>query len=122
MKFATAVSVALVLTAIPVETRAGIETVEIGTLQVSKSLSGVVVDQMGSAIKSALVEECSPNWQNCNEATRTDTMGFFSFKSANKQKIHYLRFSMHNFNPVVMRVRLSNWTTKQLKVRLHVST
>ncbi|MCU1312197.1 MAG: hypothetical protein JWO20_3322 [Candidatus Angelobacter sp.] len=110
------------LTTIPVETRAGIETVEIGTVQVSKSLSGVVVDQMGSAIKSVLVEECGPDWQICNEATRTDTIGFFSFKSANKQKIHYLRFSMNLFNPVVMRVRLSNWTTKPLKVRLPLST
>lgn len=97
-------------------------TVEIEKVQVVKSMSGVVRDTSGAPIVGATVAEVSADWKTVIQSTVTDTNGNFTLPPMNKRRIRHLMISMNNFNPLVVHVKVSGWTSKVLDLQLHVAT
>ncbi len=54
---------------------AGVETVEIGKIQIGKTLTGTVVDPADSAMRGVQVIEVSSDWKTVLRTTTTDTNG-----------------------------------------------
>jgi hypothetical protein len=101
---------------------AGVETVEIGKIQVVKAISGVVRDPNGAPISGATVEEVSPDWKTVIRTTTTDASGTFGFVPTAKNRVYHLRISLTNFNPLIVHVKLSRWTRKSLNLKLELGT
>lgn len=98
------------------------ETVEIAKTQVVASVSGVVRDSTGAPIPGAKVSEVSSDLKMEIQSTTTDKDGKFSLAPKHKQKIHHLVISKRNFNPLLIHVKVSRWTSRLLVLRLHVAS
>lgn len=101
---------------------AGIETIEIARIQTVKSLSGVVRDTTGAPIAGATVTELSSDGKTVIRTTLTDKVGNFSLSQNTQNKVHHLKVSMNGFNPLLLHVKLSKWTSRHLVLTLYVAT
>ncbi len=54
---------------------AGVETVEIGKIQIARTLTGTVVDPSDSALPGVQVLEVSSDWKTVLRTTTTDSGG-----------------------------------------------
>src|ERR1700732_43818 len=97
--------------------KAGVEIVEIERVQVVNAVSGVVHDPSGAPILGATVAEVSPDWKTVIQSTNTDADGRFSIVPKAKKRIYHLMISSNGFNPLVVHVRVSQWTKKLLDLR-----
>lgn len=101
---------------------AGVETVEIGKVQVVRALAGVVRGPNGDPISGATVEEVSADQKTVLRKVVTDKDGRFVLRSTPGRNIHHLMVSAHQFNPLLVHVRMSRWTRKLLDLHIEVST
>jgi len=100
---------------------AGTETIEIAKVQVVKLLAGVVRDHNGDPVAGATVVEISADWKTDIQRTVTDATGHFALPTIDKRKVHNLKISKENFDPLVVHVRISRWKAKLLNLQLHVA-
>ena len=100
----------------------GVETVEIGKIQIAKTLTGTVVDPADSALPGVKVLEVSSDWKTVLRTTVTDRDGKWFLAPVPRQKVYYLRFSADGFNTLEVRVKLSRWKGGNLRFNLPVAT
>jgi len=114
--------VAIVLLASVLNLFAGVETVVIANVQVSKDLSGIVLDPAGEPIPGAAVIEITQDRQTNLRSTTADSEGKWSLTPIATRKIYYLRFVKPNFNTVEVRLKLDTKKGKSFAVTLPLST
>lgn len=88
----------------------------------SPSLSGHVnagIENM--AVKEVVVELCTPDWKSVLASTKTDPIGYFSFKKRSG-KLFYLRFFARGFNQLEVKVRIDKHTTHDLVVKMPIAS
>jgi len=112
----------VILAGLPGPAAAQYAIVEIEKVQIVKSLSGVVSDTSGAPIPGATVAEVSSDLKTVIRSTVTDANGVFTLPPLHKGKVHHLTVSMKNFNPLVVHVKVSRWSSKLLDLKLHVAT
>jgi Carboxypeptidase regulatory-like domain len=103
------------------ELHAGVETVEIGDVQVAPTISAVVGEPSGEPLKNCVVEEFDPGWTNVLRSTRTDSAGVFSFAPLNARKLYYIQVSYPGTNPLRFRLMIRK-RAKQLRLQMELST
>ena len=103
---------------------AGVEIVEIGNVQFSKTLGGIVADTTDSPLADVRVIEVAADWQTTIRSTMTDTEGRWSLPPVPNQSIYFLRFITKQccFNEVRCRVKLNKRKGKELRINLPLST
>jgi hypothetical protein len=103
---------------------AGVMTLEIGNVQFSKTLSGVIEGEDGTPLEGVDVVEVAPDWTTVIRSATTDVGGRWSLPPIPKQRIYYLRFTTKQccFNEVRCRVGLNQRRGKELCIRLPLST
>lgn len=101
---------------------AGVETVEIGKIQIAKTLTGTVVDPAESAIPGVQVLEVSSDWKTVLRTTTTDSDGKWFLAPVPRQQVYYLRFTAYGFNPLQVRIKLNRRKGKDLRFELSVAT
>jgi len=95
------------------------EVVEIGNVQVARSLSGAVADPAGAPISGVEVIEVAADWHTTLRSTVTDAQGHWSLAPVPNQKVYYIRLVKGSgFNEVRFRVRLDKRKGKDLRVKL----
>jgi hypothetical protein len=95
------------------------EVVEIGNVQVARSLSGNVTDPTGASISGVQVIEVAADWHTTRRSTVTDAQGQWSLPPVANQKVYYIRLVKgRGFNEVRFRVRLDKRKGKVLGVKL----
>lgn len=101
---------------------AGVEIVAIRNLQFSKSLGGVVADQVDYPLADVQVIEVTSDWQTTIRSTSTDRAGRWSLPPVPGQEIYFLRFITEQccFNEVRCRVKLNKRKGKELRIILPV--
>jgi hypothetical protein len=117
--------VAIFLAAASNSAFAGVEIVEIETVQVVRTISGVVRDPGGAPIPGATVTEVSPDWKTAIQSTTTNADGTFAIGPRDRKKVYHLKISFDkspDFNPLIVHVRLSRWTGKKLTLKLELTT
>jgi Carboxypeptidase regulatory-like domain len=102
--------------------RAGVETIEIAKVQVVGQLSGEARDPSGALLPGVTVEEVSPDWKNVLQSAKTNSDGHFALTPLTKKKLYYVVLSLPGFNPTRVRVRIDSGSTKQLNIKLVLST
>ena len=100
----------------------GVSVIEIGNVQLARSLAGVVQDPKGSPMAGVLVEEVSPDWKHSLRSARTDAAGSFSFTPVKGRKIYYLQLRMDGFDPLRVRIKVDRKNGNELKLRMVVSS
>jgi hypothetical protein len=86
------------------------------------ALSGVVRDPNGAPLPGATVAELSQDG-NVIASAITDQSGSFAIVPEAKKRVYDLKISLDpNFNPLIVHVRVSNWTKKLLNLKLELST
>ena len=102
----------------------GVAIVEIGNIQFSKSLSGIVLAPDDSRLKDVEVVEVSSDWHKTIRVARTDSEGRWSLPANPNQHVYFLRFVTKQccFNEVRCRVSLSKGKGKELSIKLPLST
>jgi hypothetical protein len=103
---------------------AGVEIIEIGNVQFSKTLGGIVADTTDSPLADVQVIEVAADWQTTIRSTRTDAEGRWSLPPVPNQSIYFLRFITKQccFNEVRCRVKLNKRKGKELRINLPLST
>jgi hypothetical protein len=101
---------------------AGVETVEIGKIQIARTLTGTVVDPSDSALPGVQVLEVSSDWQTVLRTTTTDSSGKWLLAPVPKQQVYYLRFVAYGFNPLQVRVELNRRKGRDLRFKLPIAT
>jgi hypothetical protein len=77
---------------VPVQLAAqGLSTIEIGNMQLSRSLAATVQDQQGLPVEGVLVEELGPGWKDPLRSTKTDAAGAFAFSPVTGREIYYFQ-------------------------------
>jgi hypothetical protein len=99
----------------------GVETVEIGKIQIAKTLTGTVVDPADSATPGVQVLEVSSDWKTVLRTTTTDSDGKWSLPPTPGQQVYYLRFVAYGFNPLQVRVGLNRRKGKDLRFKLPIA-
>lgn len=108
---------------VPISAHAqGVAMVEIGNVQLARSLTAVVHDSGGSPIVGVLVEELSSDWKESLRSTKTDAAGIFTFTSVRGRDIYYFQLTFKNFNPLRVRVKINHKRGKELELQMYVST
>ena len=100
----------------------GVSIIEIGDLQVTKSLAAVVKDSRGFPMDGVLGEEMSADWKTRLRSTRTDSKGRFSLKTVNGRKIYYLELTYKGFNPLRVRIQVDPQRGVDLQLQMTIST
>jgi hypothetical protein len=102
----------------------GLSIVEIGNIQFSKSLSGIVLAPDDSRLKDVEVVEVSSDWHTTIRVARTDSEGRWSLPANPNQRVYFLRFVTKQccFNEVRCKVSLSKGKGKELSIKLPLST
>jgi hypothetical protein len=100
----------------------GVEMVIIEKVQKAQWLNGEVVAPAGEPIEGVEVVETASDCETALRSTHSDASGRWSLAPLPKQTLYYLRFNKPEFNPVCIKLKLSNSGEKQLKVKLPVST
>ena len=88
----------------------------------TSTLSGIVVDNSGSAIPDAQVCSMSAGWKTELECTTANSDGRWALSVRPKEKLYYLRFVKANFNQVWIKVRLTTRKAAPLTVEMPVAT
>ncbi|MGA9305255.1 MAG: carboxypeptidase-like regulatory domain-containing protein [Candidatus Sulfotelmatobacter sp.] len=101
---------------------AGVETVEIGKIQIARALTGTIVDPSDSALPGVQVLEVSSDWKTVLRTTTTDSNGNWLLAPVPKQQIYYLRFIANGFDPLQVRVELNHRKGKDLRFKLPIAT
>jgi len=103
---------------------AGVEIVEIGNVQLTKTLGGVVADPSDAPLAHVQVIEVTSDWHTTIRSTMTDTEGRWSLPQVPKQRIYFLRFITKQccFNELRCRVKLNKRKGKELRISLPLST
>jgi len=120
----TALAISFSLLLLPPCLGGGVETVEIGNVQFTKFLGGVVADATGAPLADVQVVEVTPDWHATIRITKTNADGRWSLLPRPKGGIYFLRFITKQccFNEVRCRVELRKRTGKELRITLPVST
>jgi hypothetical protein len=105
----------------PVGLQAGVEIVEIDKIQVSQSLSAIVVMPDGSPLPSAKVEEVSSDWKTVLRTVQTDAGGTFTLAPVKGRNIYYIQVSAPGFNSLRFRLKRKRYA-RPLKVQIRLST
>jgi hypothetical protein len=100
----------------------GVNTVEIGNVQLARSLTAVVHDSGGTPMAGVLVEEFSSDWKEPLRSTRTDVAGVFTFAPVRGRDLYYFQLTFENFNPLRVRVKLDRKRRKELQLQMELST
>jgi len=98
------------------------QTVEIGKIQIAKTLTGTIVDPVDSAVPGVQVLEVSSDWKTVLRTTTTDRNGKWSLAPVPKQQVYYLRFIAYGFNPLQVRVKLNRTKGMDLRFQLPIAT
>jgi hypothetical protein len=98
------------------------QTVEIGKIQIAKTLTGTVVDPVDSAVPAVQVLEVSSDWKTVLRSTTTDGNGKWSLAPVPGQEVYYLRFVAYGFNPLQARVELNPRKGRDLRFKLSIAT
>jgi hypothetical protein len=128
IRYKRGVSVRLLLLAaflslVPVPVGAqGVTIVEIGNVQLVRSLTGVVHDAVGGPMPGVLVEELSSDWKESLRSTRTDAAGVFRFSRVKGRNIYHFQLTTKAFNPLRVRAKVDRVRGKKLDLRMDVST
>jgi hypothetical protein len=102
---------------------AGVEVVEIGNLQVSKTLGGTVADPSGFPLPGVQVIEVASDWKTVLRSTKTNSQGQWSLEPVSNPRVYYFRLVKDGgFNEVRFRVKLNNHKGKELRINLPLST
>ena len=102
---------------------AGVEVVEIGNLQVSRTLGGTVADPSGSPLPQVQVIEVASDWKTVLRTTTTDSLGHWSLPSVSNREIYHFRLVKEGgFNEVRFRVKVNRHKGKELRINLPLST
>ena len=95
------------------------KTVEIGYVQLAKSLSGTVTDPSGLPVAGVQVIEVLPDWQKTLRSTITDARGYWSLVPIQNQTVYFIRLVKRSgFNEVRVRIRLDKRKGKALRIKL----
>lgn len=96
--------------------------IQIESELISRVLAGQVhVWNGGSAIQGVRVEICDKKWSRVFASTTTDENGNFSFPARPGGRFR-LRLSLPNYNPLLIRVRLSRAGPAKLSLELNPAT
>jgi len=100
-----------------------VEIVE-AKIKLTQNLSGIARPMALSepGVKGVLVEDCSSDWKRVISSTHTDEKGHFDFPDANREKLHYLRFSMDGINTSLIKAKISKTGDKELSIILNIAT
>jgi hypothetical protein len=98
------------------------QTVEIGEIQVARTLTGTLVDPVDSAVPGVHVLELSSDWQTVLRTTTTDSKGRWSLPPRPGQLVYYLRFVADGFDLLQVRVQLNRRKGKNLRLKLTIAT
>jgi hypothetical protein len=102
---------------------AGVEVVEIGNVQVSKTLGGTVADPSDSPLPDVQVIEVASDWNTILRTTTTNAQGRWSLPPVVNRRIYRFRLvKVGGFNEVRFRVRLNKRKGKELRINLPLST
>ena len=103
---------------------AGVEIVEIGNVQFTKTLGGIVADPVDSPLADVQVIEVTSDWQTTIRSTRTDAEGRWSLPPVSGQGVYFFRFITKQccFNEVRCRMKLNKRKGKELRISLPLST
>src|SRR5438132_554230 len=83
------------------------ETVEIGGVQMAKSLGGTVTDPADAPMSGVQVIEVSEDWHTTVRSTVTDARGHWSLAPVPNEKVYYIRIVKGGgFDELRFRVRL----------------
>ena len=95
------------------------EVVEIGNVQVAKSLSGTVTDPVDAPVPGVQVIEVKSDWKTMVRSTVTDANGQWSLAPVPHQKVYYIRLIKGGgFNELRFHVRLDRRKGKELRMKL----
>jgi hypothetical protein len=100
----------------------GLTVIEIAEVQFAPALSGLVQESAGSPLGGVLVEELNSDWKTPVRSTRTAADGRFAFPAAKDSHIHYFQFSLPNFDPLRVRIKLNRTHKNELRLQLAVAT
>ena len=109
------------LCCIPLGVDAQYQIVELGDVQLAKSLSAAVQDPSGSPVPKALVEEFSPDWKTVLRSSSTNAEGRFSFAPVQGRKIYFLQISAPGFDPLRVRIHVDHKRGTNLKLKLVIA-
>jgi hypothetical protein len=97
-------------------------TVEIGKIQIAKTLTGTVVDPADSAVPAVQVLEVSSDWKTVLRTTTTGSNGKWFLPPTPGQQVYYLRFVADGFDPLQVRVELNHRKGRDLRFKLVIAT
>ena len=100
----------------------GYSTIEIGNVQLSRSLAATVQDQQGFPIEGVVVEEFGSGWKAPLRSTKTDSAGSFNFSSVQGREIYYFELRKDGFDPLRVRVKVNGKLGKKLKLQLTLAS
>jgi hypothetical protein len=118
--FKLAVTVALLC--FPMGVSAQYQLVELGDVQLAKSLAATIQDSTGTPVRNAVVEEFSSDWKTVLRTSSTDRDGKFSFTPEAGRKIYFIQVSSPGFDPLRFRLQVDTKHGAVLKVKLTVAT
>jgi hypothetical protein len=96
--------------------------IELERVIVSRSLSGhVYTSGLKSPVEGATVELCGTGWDTVIASTKTDDKGFFTLKKP-PGRLFYIRVSLLNCDPLLVRVRVRRLATHHLTLLITVAT
>jgi hypothetical protein len=95
--------------------------IEIGNLQLSRSLAGIAHDQHGLPVEGVLVEELGSGWKDPLRSTKTDAAGAFAFSPVKGREIYYFQLRKDGFDPLRVRVKIDRRRGKSLKLQMSVA-
>jgi hypothetical protein len=100
----------------------GRSTIEIGNVQVTRSLDATVHDTAGLAMPGVLVEEVTSDWKKSIRSTTTNAAGAFAFAPVKGRTVYYFQLSFYAYNPLRVRVKLDDKRGKELQLKMVPST
>jgi hypothetical protein len=100
----------------------GVQIVQIGNIQLARSLAASVKDSVGTPMPNVLVEEFTSDWKQAPRSTKTDASGAFAFAPVKGRDVYYLQLRLNGFNPLRVRVKVDRRRGKALQLQLELST
>jgi hypothetical protein len=91
-------------------------------VQVSNSLSAVVVDPDDSPREGIVVEEMTADWSRVLRTTKTDASGTFRLEPVKGRKVYFIRISDPVMQRTEFRMRVDKKHGKPIKIQMEFAT
>lgn len=110
------------LLCLPMIIEAQYQVIELGDVQLAKSVSATIQDPTGAPVSKAVVQEFNADWKKVLRSSSTNTHGRFSFTPALGRTIYFIQISAPGFDPLRFRLQIDTKHGATLNLKLTVAT